>query len=281
MHDSNRHGYITFGWVATILLALVAGAVYNSQYTRIEQSAEYANKCTEQNQTGTAPSANVASATGDQKTSDGDDSDKRQPDWCDLAAQQSMAESTRGMHWAAWATVSFTGFGAFLIWRTLLATQDTVIETRRIGERQVRAYVGVTDLSIQGTDTKNPTVRIKIKNAGQSPAYKVTIRTGYVVNFKGSPQFGEDKQESVYRGFDIGPGQEVHHPIYVSELIWTIAQTSIRSQAGRFFIVGRIDYEDAFETTRETLFRFEFYETEDGIKDGEHFTITAEGNRST
>jgi hypothetical protein len=281
MYDSNRHGYITFGWVATILLALFAGAVYHSQYTRIEQSAGSANKCAEQNQAAAAPSANVASPTGDQETSDGDEPDKRQPDWCDLAAQQSMAESTRGMHWAAWATVAFTGFGAFLIWRTLLATQDTVIETRRIGERQVRAYVGVTDISIERTDTDSPTVKLKIKNGGQSPAYKIAIRTGYVVNFKGSPQHADQNREQVERGFDIGPGQEIHHPVYVAELIWAVAQSTIRNKAGRFFIFGRIDYEDAFEVARETLFRFEFYETEDGIKDGEHFSITAEGNRST
>jgi hypothetical protein len=139
----------------------------------------------------------------------------------------------------------------------------------------------VVKATIRGPDTASPTIRVTIRNAGQSPAYKVIIRTGYVVNFTGPPQYRDTTKEQVERGFDIGPGQEVHHPIYVHELIWGVAKGSIINKAGRFFVFGWIYYEDAFGMGRETLFRFEFYETEAGIKDGQHFTITSDGNRST
>lgn len=192
----------------------------------------------------------------------------------DLSAQQAMADWAFGVLVVSFVTLLATVAGVVYV-------RNTLLETRRIGERQVRAYIGVVEASIRGTNTASPTIRVKIKNAGQSPAYKVAIRTGYVVNFTGPPRYRDTSTEKIERGFDIGPGQEVHHPIYVHELIWTVAKASVINKGGRFFVFGWIYYEDAFEAAREALFRFEFYETEDGIKDGEHFTITAAGNRST
>lgn len=282
MYDSNRHGYITFGWVATIIFALLAGAVYHSQYTRIEQSTEYANKCAKQNQSDAAPSANVASPAGDQETSDGDDSNKRQPDWCDLAAQQSMAESTRGMHWAAWATVAFTGFGAFLIWRTLLATQDTVIETRRIGERQVRAYVHLVRVELEHADDEYaPAVNVIYKNFGQSPARHVINNLNLSFNLLGPPSFKEKVPKEIERGTDLGPGQETTTTTHISFNSITGLREGLAKRAVTLFVFGRITYLDAFGEHRETRYRLQLHVNPEGVKDTDSFLLCKEGNEST
>ena len=182
MPDSNRHGYITFGWIATIVGAVLFFAILNSQYSSAQKSAEYAYKCAEQYKRLTSAPADVAASTGHQEGDNRTDKDQPDTDWCDLAAQQSMAESTYSMNIAAWATVIFTGVGAFLIWRTLIATQDTVAETRRIGEAQVRAYLGVERIELSRLRPKrghpaNFKVEFHIKNFGQSMAKAVSVKT--------------------------------------------------------------------------------------------------------
>lgn len=161
------------------------GALYTSQYARIEQSANYADRCAKQNLQRIAPSDTFSSS---QETKGSNQENERQPDWCDLAAQQSMAESTRGMHWAAWATVAFTGIGAFLIWQTLLATQDTVAETRRIGEAQTRAYLSISKVKFEIIDQINPaaSIRFRVSNTGNSPGKDIFIRLSFSISEKRS-----------------------------------------------------------------------------------------------
>ena len=173
MFSGNGHEYITFGWIATIILALIAGSIYHSQYTRIQQSSEYADKCAAQYHDRLS---GLNASPSEKKTSDSNQKYEGQPDWCDLAAQHSMAESTRGLHWAAWATVLFTGVGAFLIWQTLLTTQQTVRETRRIGEAQTRAYVIVSDVDGERVENDNVLeVKAQIENCGQTPAKNLRV----------------------------------------------------------------------------------------------------------
>ena len=172
MYDSHRHGYLTLGWIATIVGVLVFFAVLESKYSTAQKSAEYAYKCAEQNQRKTSPSPDVATTPGNVEEADSAEENQSDPNWCDLAAQQSMAESTYAMNIAAWATVIFTGVGAFLIWRTLLATQDAVFETRRIGEAQTRAYVHVESAKMfwGNENAAAPRISLRVVNTGQTPA---------------------------------------------------------------------------------------------------------------
>ena len=103
----------------------------------------------------------------------------------DLRAQQDMA------FWAAALFISsttLTAIGIWLLYMTLSATQQTLIEagkttdaanrtieeTRRIGEAQVRAYLSCTGASfiISGQMCK---LGIDIQNFGQSPAREATV----------------------------------------------------------------------------------------------------------
>lgn len=175
MSDGDRHGYITFGWVATIVGVLLFFGFQSSYYTNAQKSAEYAAKCGEQYEKLSASPPNVAATPGKKIEPASAEKNQSNPDWCDLAAQQSMAESTYWMNWAAIATTIFTGIGAFLIWRTLLATQDTIAETRRIGEAQVRAYLHCEGGSFSISNS-NALYNISITNAGQSPALNCKVR---------------------------------------------------------------------------------------------------------
>jgi len=202
-----------------------------------------------------------------------------------------------GDGWAQWLMAATGIFALILsgwaVWllkgtldnseRAVKAAEDAVGETRRIGEAQSRAYIGAFDPEIKGTETESPTVIITIRNYGISPAHKVTIRTGYSVNFKGQPSDAYDKpSEKTVRGFDIGPGQTLFHPVDFSEFMWRMARATLDNNAGRLFVSGRINYEDVFGRKQFTRFRFRFFVNEEtGIRDGRDFVLTAEGNESS
>ena len=79
---------------------------------------------------------------------------------------------------AQWVMAAFTIIAAYYLWRTFDATRSAVIETRRIGEAQVRAYLTFQDVSIEAK-IENGLVRFsvwcEIINSGQSPARNVTV----------------------------------------------------------------------------------------------------------
>jgi hypothetical protein len=60
------------------------------------------------------------------ETDQTDGGEPEEPDWCDLAAQQSMADSTGGMEQTAWVALGLTIVGIFLLWRTLYYTGETL-----------------------------------------------------------------------------------------------------------------------------------------------------------
>jgi len=95
----------------------------------------------------------------------------------DLAAQQDMAR------WAfALLLVSATGtcvsiVGLFALFVSLSQTRTAIQDNRAIGEAQVRAYLGVDDVTVK-IETGNPAVQVHfcVKNYGQSPARDFTFR---------------------------------------------------------------------------------------------------------
>lgn len=81
---------------------------------------------------------------------------------------------------AQWIMALFTIAVALLVWRTLVATQLMVVETRRIGQAQVRAHlhlepidVIIKAVEVDGVDCVHAYVKGKIHNTGGSPAYRV------------------------------------------------------------------------------------------------------------
>lgn len=88
----------------------------------------------------------------------------------DLVAQQRLA---RAAVYVAIAALALAAIGAAALWylrQTLAAWRHAVGETRRIGEAQVRCYLGVARVVVDFNDHHVPVVSCKIVNSGQSPA---------------------------------------------------------------------------------------------------------------
>jgi len=89
-----------------------------------------------------------------------------------LSAQQSMASSAYWMILVSVVTVVVTAIGVVFVWQTLM-------ETRRIGEAQVRAYVHALNPEFQwgkpdsGATFGNADVFLHWTNKGQSPALEL------------------------------------------------------------------------------------------------------------
>ncbi|MEO3389151.1 hypothetical protein [Mesorhizobium sp. CAU 1741] len=116
---------------------------------------------------------------------------------------------------AQWAMAVFsvaatvlTAVGVVLIWRTLVytrraaeaaaatveeaknattAAKDAVAETRRIGEAQVRAYLGIEACTLERGTGDDFLLKIAVKNSGQSPARDVTISAQVSVTVRRGP----------------------------------------------------------------------------------------------
>ena len=123
----------------------------------------------------------------------------------DLDAQEGMAFWAKTMFWATVAAVILTFAGIALIWRTLYHTRraadsakDMAEESRKAtlaavaaakaaesavevtsdtAQRQLRAYVFVVEaLRTRRGDTDPWVIQVRIKNFGQTPAYRAQVR---------------------------------------------------------------------------------------------------------
>ena len=103
----------------------------------------------------------------------------------DLKAQQDMA------YWAMWllilgvGQVGISGFGIYFIWDSLRlnrvmakAAIDANAVTREIGKAEVRAYLRVSDVSIEVSQTSTIYAKIVVSNSGQSPAHNAKLTVG-------------------------------------------------------------------------------------------------------
>jgi len=95
--------------------------------------------------------------------------------WWDWTGRLVTSDDT----FAQWIMSFFTIAAVLLVWRTLVATQEMVrdtkkmaLDTREIGEAQVRAYCSVSNASCRVSDS-SAKISFTITNSGQSPALAV------------------------------------------------------------------------------------------------------------
>lgn len=116
----------------------------------------------------------------------------------DLAAQRNMAE------WAKWllivtvASAFVTGVGIWLVWRTLLATQQMTTITREIGRLENQAYCSVSALSAK-LFGNNISFEPTFRNHGDTPV----LRLRWKVEFSAGGQTGSGSLSLDSPGFDI------------------------------------------------------------------------------
>jgi hypothetical protein len=122
--------------------------------------------------------------------------------------------------WARWMLIStvvmgvITALGVVFVWQTLEATRQMALDTRRIGEAQVRAYLTFSKSEVAyGSETGPATyflVRPRFKNTGQSPGMVVySFCSAVCVDDLTSPIDFRVKRASNYRTkLNVGPGEE-------------------------------------------------------------------------
>lgn len=90
----------------------------------------------------------------------------------DLKAQQDMA------FWAEWlfyVTVIFGSVGAVLTIIGIWYVRNTLLEIRRIGEAEIRAYISCLGGNFE-FDPQKLIINVKLKNTGQSPTSPIKMK---------------------------------------------------------------------------------------------------------
>ncbi|MGP1274200.1 MAG: hypothetical protein ACQRW7_02130 [Caulobacterales bacterium] len=119
----------------------------------------------------------------------------------DIQAQLDMASWTYAILWVGIVGIVVSVVGIALIFETLRETRTLTIETRRIGEAQVRAYISSDGFAVKllaGEAGEIQAVKFipRIKNTGQSPAF-MTCMYSYGIHVEGMLcpviEFSEDE----------------------------------------------------------------------------------------
>lgn len=124
---------------------------------------------------------------------------------------------------------------------------------RSSAKRQLRAYVHLDNAWYEQTDATNWGVTYRIKNFGQTPAYKVKVlEAAKVVDWNN----GKPAVPIATEGFSLGvmgPGGDFVDNEATLQGSATRAELETGSKA--IYLVGRVDYIDAFHRKRWTTFQ--------------------------
>ena len=194
----------------------------------------------------------------------------------DLAAQEASAVFAFWMVIIAACSAVVTLIGTFLLFRQIVLTRKAVEETglateamreankiaHESAERQLRAYISVEPLGIQGFDRQHvPYGFVRLTNRGQTPANEICIHAWYSIE---RGDVGEDfdptqERKIIIKHFvsqrSLGPGDTL-------DMSYAIRDTEITSndsfKRGHASLVqfGAISYSDIFGHRRETYFSF-------------------------
>lgn len=235
-------------------------------------------------------------------------SDQEERERRDLDAQEAMAKWAFWMFVASAVTVTLTGIALIAIILTLRhtrraadssekmvveakettkAAEDSVAETKRIGEAQAKAYLGFQIVSGQVAEGEPISFKVRIKNHGASPALAIAVASCAVVR-RADWQWDE---ESEMPDVDDAPSLHLHpgghHHIFVKTdppvPLDSGHVNELRTGRSTIFVNITVYFRDVFSGSdgdrRIAQLRFEF--------SGEHCfstrepRIAAQGNFST
>lgn len=183
--------------------------------------------------------------------------------WFDLTAQSFMALFALGQ-------VILTGVGIHYIRKTLastdkavdeankatLAAQEAVDVTRESAERQLRAYMDVSEFFVSGVFLNSqPRAHFTLKNCGATPAKRVRVygMAGLVENAR---RFHVTLSRAKSGTADWGPGQLALQDFkFLPDPFALKDADDLHAGHREFLIAGYVVYEDAFGKTRRHAFR--------------------------
>jgi len=136
------------------------------------------------------------------------------------------------------------------------AAKLSVDITQQIAERQLRAYVHVSNAGIISKENEF-VVAIRFRNSGQTPAYKYTIRMGIGLDVY---PFSKTRIGEALDNGPIVPNQQTLPPTGSTDMreglpLMPQHVNDIAIGKAAIWFYGRITYLDAFEKSRFTEFR--------------------------
>lgn len=160
--------------------------------------------------------------------------------------------------WSEWLVALFTGalvgVTAYLVYytkRLWASTSDLVKDTKTHGEKELRAYLGVSRALFHVERGVRLVAEIAIKNAGKTPAKQCRLEWHYHI----------ENAPTLEKGVDDSRGSGVLVPDFVWNQHLALdlrAPTYAAIENGSVIPVmwGRIDYVDTFDNPRWTTFCF-------------------------
>ena len=198
----------------------------------------------------------------------------------DLDAQIRSAKATENQVLPTWlgAIFSFAGTG-LLIWNLFVA-EATLNETKSSNERQLRTYLGIKPIGyktyfIEESGKRILEAKIRIKNYGQTPAYKFECGFNTKINERDT-DVGWEIKDALTTDNAISPNQVR----YIDPTVDLSLGEELMLRDGKLNITiwGQIVYTDAFGIPRMTSFRLKI---NDRVFDDERFIISVTGNDAT
>jgi hypothetical protein len=189
-HGSKRSsdGLISASIVAVALLAVAGLSIFWGYSKQVEYYRNADQNSSEYTRNTYAPEADRCIILPRESQSDciAEASNKERTyrrDEQDLAAQKTSAVWAYLMGSAALIGMILSAFGVFLVWRTFSATREGNLIARDIGEKQVRAYLDIKDVSFSvNPGTFSPGIEVFVTNSGQSPSLEVEACFRVVIN---------------------------------------------------------------------------------------------------
>jgi hypothetical protein len=221
-------------------IAFLAWALVDSDRTGKQYQSYSADRCAEQksrHSAGLSVRQIEQSPTANESGGPSRNQQEPDPDWCDLAAQESMAKSTLGMERSAWATTFLTLLGVVLLGFTLhhtrraadasdemaahtaLSTQ-AAIDAARAANITARAMIGMESPNVRAIGIEAHfshrqigammevtfyVDRIRFRNFGRTAAFPNSLGFGWTLSDV-RPQF------SSYREMFVLPDSDVVEP---------------------------------------------------------------------
>ncbi len=202
----------------------------------------------------------------------------------DLEAQEGMALWAKLMFWTSTIMAFITFGGVILIYRTLVQTGKMLAEaekataaalttveiTRETSKRQLRAYIAAEAIVENVRSEEKVRMAIKANNYGQTPARNVRVRTAVFVRSlpfsledERADSLEDERAENAKRP-DLTARQVIHStnahyfPHNSEYILPDEAFKALEDNKAAIFFAGEIYYDDMFNDSHETRFRFEF-----------------------
>ncbi|MEA3179418.1 MAG: hypothetical protein QOI59_2941 [Gammaproteobacteria bacterium] len=154
------------------------------------------------------------------------------------------------------ALALITGTLAFYTAKLWRATRRLVESGEGTAQRQLRAYVGVSEVAYEEQiDGRAPRVSITIRNFGATPAYKLAVAADAQIAFS-VDQVPVATSTSKTLGH-LPPGVELRIPRSAVMSIGAAPGYEVGTAHSRVFVYGCIEYVDTFGEPHFTRFRLE------------------------